>query len=973
MVVTETRSPLKDSFDRKYRIERQVGRGGMANVFLARDLKHDRPVAVKILKPEIASVVGGGDRFLREIRTMARLHHPHILTLHDSGSMDGALYYVMPFVEGESLRDRLDREGRVPFDRAVRFAREVADALVYAHGEGVVHRDIKPENILLAGDHAIVADFGIARAIFITAGERLTDSGFVLGTPAYMSPEQASGSGEIDGRSDVYSLGITLYEMLTGTRPTPSAGMRLGESAGRTTPPEFRADLPGAVRRVLAKAIAPVPDMRYATAAEFRDALDELLPRRGRGPGSQLLRGAGAALGVAAVLGLLWFAIGKDDGNGEVRGRAESYRVAVTPFDIPDSGSSLAKWRVQFADDLGGAVDRVAGLRTVPLIAVSRRWGRIEEHPPVDELGRQLGARFVVTGTIGKFGRDSVSVSLTARDLERDRIRSLEYLEADDRIIRLIRPAAVELLRTLGEWGAVGATRGAPVAVTDNLDALQAFLDGEQAFRESNWPEALAHHRRALAKDSTLAVSARRLGSIAGWIGLSSDTAPLAWKLRAGALNRGQAARDSLLILADSLAAAAEEASADPVEAQFTRRMYSTHTAAVEAYPEDAEVRFALGDALYHQGSSYFGVTQRSILNAFEEAIQRDSAFTPSYIHATELGFALGGRPLGERYARAFLKREPIGVQVGGIRLVMDVLDAGGARTPAGRALLAKASGDTLYAAWAAVSLWPDSGELPLALSLRMDEGDTLFVMKEGAMPVPGSPVRPPSLRTARQLAYFGHVRRAAAALAARLASEYAVAADYRLLTELALLGAFSPDSASATFVRAVQQGRIRRATYGLPLWSKLRDTASIAAFVRATASAGDSVPRHEVEYARAAGPAYLALASGDTGTARTLFNAIPAILCMRCLRVRLTHAELLIGNKRYDEAMRILDEPAAYLQGALLVQFAATRARAHELRGERAEARRLHQYVADAWARADPELRASVDSARAGVRRLTP
>jgi len=202
----------------RYRIERELGHGGMATVYLAHDLKHDRQVALKVLRPELAAVIGA-DRFLKEIKVTANLQHPHILGLIDSGEVDGLLYYVMPYVEGESLRDRLTHEKQLPIDDAVRITREVANALDYAHRHHVIHRDIKPENILLHEGQALVADFGIALAVSAAGGTRMTETGLSLGTPHYMSPEQAMGEREITARSDVYALGAVLYEMLVGEPP----------------------------------------------------------------------------------------------------------------------------------------------------------------------------------------------------------------------------------------------------------------------------------------------------------------------------------------------------------------------------------------------------------------------------------------------------------------------------------------------------------------------------------------------------------------------------------------------------------------------------------------------------------------------------------------------------------------------------------------------------------------------------------
>jgi len=260
----------------RYTIERELGSGATATVFLGWDVKHKRHVAVKILKPEV-TVTLGAERFLREIETTANLRHPHIVPLYDSGEARGALYYVMPFVEGESLRQRLTRDGQLPLDDAIRIAREVAGALSYAHARGIVHRDIKPENILLESGHAVVTDFGIARAVREAGTESLTGAGISLGTPAYMSPEQAAGERDVDGRTDLYSLGCVLYEMLGGqppfTGPSMPSIIRQHLVAEPRPIATLRPTVPAPVWAALERALAKNPADRFGLVSQFADAL----------------------------------------------------------------------------------------------------------------------------------------------------------------------------------------------------------------------------------------------------------------------------------------------------------------------------------------------------------------------------------------------------------------------------------------------------------------------------------------------------------------------------------------------------------------------------------------------------------------------------------------------------------------------------------------------------------------------------
>ncbi len=298
---------LTTALAERYTILRQAGRGGMATVYLAEDVKHSRKVAIKVLKPELAAALGP-ERFLREIEISAGLDHPHILPLYDSGEADGFLYYVMPYVEGESLRERLDRERQLPLEDALQIAREVADALSYAHSHDVIHRDIKPENIMLAGGHARVADFGIARAIKAAGGERLTQTGMSIGTPMYMSPEQAAGETNLDGRSDLYSLGCMLFEMLAGQTPFTGSLESVVHQHLAAEPPNIttlRPAVPPEVSAALMRVLAKTPADRFSPAAQFAEALRPAAPVTAPTPTATPTPGPALAAGVFGAAGLV--------------------------------------------------------------------------------------------------------------------------------------------------------------------------------------------------------------------------------------------------------------------------------------------------------------------------------------------------------------------------------------------------------------------------------------------------------------------------------------------------------------------------------------------------------------------------------------------------------------------------------------------------------------------------------------------
>ena len=394
----------------RYRVERELGRGGMAVVFLAEDLKHHRRVAIKLLKPEL-SVVLGGERFLREIAIAATLQHPHILPLHDSGQAGDLLYYVMPFVEGESLRQRLAREPQLPLDAALQITREVGSALQYAHEHGVIHRDIKPENIMLSAGQAVVADFGIARAMDAAGAEQLTRSGMVVGTPQYMSPEQAGGP--VDGRTDQYSLACTLYEMLIGEPPFtgPTFHAILARHSLEPVPSlrVVRQTVPPAVEGAIMQAMAKLPADRFASMQRFLDALESPGSASVGPAGPRVSRRVMTALGAAVLVASAgWWALAGRAARSAHTGAGAVTAVAVLPFkDLtsrPDSS--------YLGDGVtAGLIADLAEIGSLKVISGSSGAVAQGTARSLAELASELGVDAVVNGSIRRTG-DTVQVTV---------------------------------------------------------------------------------------------------------------------------------------------------------------------------------------------------------------------------------------------------------------------------------------------------------------------------------------------------------------------------------------------------------------------------------------------------------------------------------------------------------------------------------------------------------------------------------
>ena len=512
---------LRASLTNAYTIDRELGRGGMATVYLAQDCKHDRVVALKVLHPDLAASLGP-DRFLREIKLAARLNHPHILPLHDSGAADGFLYYVMPYVEGESLRERLDRERMLPIDEAVHHARSIASALDYAHRQGIVHRDMKPENVMLYEGEAMVMDFGIAKAVSAAGTETLTQTGMMVGTPAYVSPEQAAGDVNLDGRSDQYSLACVLYEMLSGERPftgpTPQAIMskRFTETAKplrtvRNTVPEY-------VERAVTKAMSTDAGERFSTASMFAQALAS---------------GLNTPTDTQTI-------------PQPVVSAAKS--VAVLPFANMSADPENEYFTDGMAEEIINALTKIQSLRVASRTSSFAFKGKNED---INEIGRKLRVSTVLEGSVRKMGNRLRITAQLVNVADGYHLWSERYDREMEDVFAIqddISQAIVKALRVIlseGEKKAIGSSR------TDNLQAYEFYLRGRQffEFRRKSLEYARQMFKRAIELDPSYALAHAGIADCCSLLYMMFDA-------RESNLKQAESASNTALKLAPELAEA---------------------------------------------------------------------------------------------------------------------------------------------------------------------------------------------------------------------------------------------------------------------------------------------------------------------------------------------------------------------------------------------------------------------------------
>jgi eukaryotic-like serine/threonine-protein kinase len=620
---------LSAALANRYLIERELGRGGMATVYLARDLKHARLVALKVLRPELAAAVGP-QRFLREIQVAAAFNHPHILALHDSGTAEGLLYYVMPYVEGESLRQRLTRERQLPVDEALRIARDVLSALDFAHQRGVVHRDIKPENILLGTEQALVADFGIARALDAAGAEKLTETGLALGTPHYMSPEQAASDGGLDGRSDLYSLGCVLYEMLAGEPPFtgPTAQAIMARHAVDPVAPlrTVRNTVPEPVERAIERVLAKVPADRFKTGAEFAAAL--AAPVGAREANIRHHLGTRRALGWAVALGVLILA-----GAGTYalarRGPkvlSSASVVAVLPPTPSTADTGLTRLGRDLVLTLSANLDGVGDIRTIDphmVLAQTRDSSAAAELERGLTLGRRLGAGSVTHGSLARVG-SNVRLDLglfPTGDASHPPvpIARVSVTISPDSLAPLTDSVTHALLRQVWRRGEAPTPSIDAALKTRSAGALRQFLEGERAMLQSHWAEAAKAYERTIEADSTFWLAYARHGYARRWADQPQDSA----------IDAAAAAHRSALPELDRLIVESGRLSWGRDSVSAGLRLAGAIT---DRFPDNWFGWMNRADMLVHLGP-HLGLTRRDAIGALERTVELAPDFVPAWEH----------------------------------------------------------------------------------------------------------------------------------------------------------------------------------------------------------------------------------------------------------------------------------------------------------------------------------------------------
>jgi len=681
---SELRERLEHSLGEVFAIERELGGGGMSRVFLARERALDRQVVVKVLHPELSGV--NVDRFRREIQVVAQLQHPHIVPVLAAGESGGILYFTMPYIDGESLRGWLLRESRLTVDDALRILHDVADALAYAHERGVVHRDIKPDNVLVSGRHALVTDFGVAKALTAAArpaGDEFphvstgmtTGSGLAIGTPAYMAPEQAAGDPSTDHRADIYAFGILAYELLAGRPPftaRPPSEILAAHIAELPQPIEtLRADVPPAFAALVMGCLAKRPIDRPQTAADVRNGIEALAtPGGGTVIGPSVSRRSSARRAVAVTVGaavVLVAGVFASSQRTPSRPPADENLVAVAPFRVVNGDGSLRYLREGMLDLLSA---KLPGSNDSPRSADPRSlltaWRRAAGADTADlprakalDVAESLGAGQLL---IGDVTGDSSRITLTAVlvRVSDGRARTPARVEGDpDSLPKLVDMLAAQLLAT-----DAGEEDRLSTLTSTSLPALRSFLNGQWLYRRGRYRDAATAYATAIELDSTFALSALRLAVASNWFGVPA--------MREQGLRRAWAGRDRLgprdQALLDATAGPHYPAASSYLEILKAKEQY------VSLAPDRADAWFELGDGLFHFGAvvGYPDAEARAV-DALKRALALDSTYAPAAEHLLLIEAHQGDTGSVRQLGQHFLAINPGSENADGVRWRMAV------------------------------------------------------------------------------------------------------------------------------------------------------------------------------------------------------------------------------------------------------------------------------------------------------------
>lgn len=958
-------------------IQRELSGGGMSRVFVARDTQLDRDVVVKVLEPELAQELSV-ERFAREIALAAALQHANIVPLLAAGATaDGVPYYLMPFVDGESLRDILDTRGALPVADVPFILRDVVRALAAAHARGVVHRDIKPGNVMISGGAALVTDFGIAKAMTYareTAADgnddgSLTRMGTSLGTPNYMAPEQGAGDPNTDHRADIYALGAMTYELLAGAPPfgtRPAHAQLIAHLSEIPTPlAERRPETPGYLADLVMTCLEKDPEKRPQSAQAILDILSgqsTAAHHTAKVDRAELTASGRAsrrwpwlvALGVACIGGGA-FAYNRMH-NAPLH--PDGTLLAVMPFTVRES--SLTVWREGLVDVLSRSLDGAGNLRIVsPSASINSSPERADESTAA-ELAATLGAGLVLFGDLGTIGPDSVHLRAALYDVGLQRTRAdFDVRGEAARLDALADSLAIRVLRELSASGTLAGGKLSSIG-TSSLGALKAFVDGQRMYRIGRVDSARAAFGKAIAADTTFSLAWRGLAATYIRMGLENDPAAQQALAQAIRFKAGRSPRDSLLLTADSLRLATSQSFRQPNgalgELAPLRALFTTLQEATRRYPDDAELWLELGDAGYHFGEFAVPAVTTALAD-FERAIKLDSSLLVPYFHANAIASQTGNRDRMRRYTRR------IGTLVGGeagpvYTLMADILDS---------------------APRIGVTAEDRLKQFPVAY--RYFVLQTLMEVNDSLVPVEALVTL--ALKHAgdnasrEQTSAMNTVVASALGIRGRFieAAKIGGPLPLALRAQLATVGAGSTDEILAEARQDFRRDPMTVVSL-IPFLTRAGDTAmlrelTVAMKARDAEAIGTNPRDQYLRYAPMAEAGWQ-LARGDSAAAVATLLEPSLLSCgfVPCSAFQL--AQLLVAGGRDREAARVLDRwlPSTSAQ-ALHPLAALLRGQIAERLNDRERAIAMFEVVVTRWGRGDETVRAFVDEARKGLQRL--